>query len=204
MISISKMTGKMAGIPAINCNPLENSFCEKMSKVPGSICSMCYSRDMLKTFRQNCGPSWSRNADLLSSKRIDKFDIPRINTAIFRFHGHGELINSLHLENLIFICTQFPRTTFSLYTKRKDIIARVFKKTKKPANLILIFSQPYIDGPEYIPAYFDKTFIATRDSDAVNCDLNCFDCQICYDNTATDVIYELVKDGRGRPIENDN
>ena len=51
MPSVSKMSGKLAGIPAINTNTATNAYCVKQYKSGGAdnICTMCYSQRMLST-----------------------------------------------------------------------------------------------------------------------------------------------------------
>jgi len=45
MLKISKMSGKLEGIPAINTDTTTNAFCKKMneSKKENLICRSCYS-----------------------------------------------------------------------------------------------------------------------------------------------------------------
>ena len=79
--------------------------------------------------------------------------------AFFRFSSHGELINNNHLINLINICLKNKHCIFTLWTKRTDIINKVFKEKIKPKNLILIFSNSKLNNPiKSPPKYFDKTF----------------------------------------------
>ena len=56
MVSVSKMSGKLAGIPAINTNTATNAYCVKQYTSGGAdnICTMCYSQRMLSTYRKNC------------------------------------------------------------------------------------------------------------------------------------------------------
>ena len=66
--NFSKMSGKLAGIPALNVSPFSD-FCDNMSQNPEYICSKCYSRRMLSSFRKNCLPSFDKNGKLASHKR---------------------------------------------------------------------------------------------------------------------------------------
>ena len=54
-VHISTMTGKLAGLHAINSNTLTNDFCSTMRKTE-SICKVCYSAAMLSGSRKNCAP----------------------------------------------------------------------------------------------------------------------------------------------------
>ena len=107
-INISQGSGKLQNIRSINTNTLTNEFCIKQNKNKNSICNSCYSVNMLKTMRKNCVPSWEHNSDLLSKVIIQNELLPTILDAFFRFSSHGELINNIHLINLINITNKNP------------------------------------------------------------------------------------------------
>ena len=71
----SKMSGKLEGIPALNTDTTSNKFCQAMSKRKDTICSVCYSWSMLKTFRKNAVPRFKSNSDYLSYKIHDYDDV---------------------------------------------------------------------------------------------------------------------------------
>ena len=196
MLKISEMSGKLKHIPAINCNPLTNEFCKKMS-LTDSVCKHCYSQKMLKTFRANCVKSFENNSKLLSENVIVEYDLPTINNVFFRFHAHGELINNVHFINLLGIVHKNPRTTFALWTKRKDIVNEILANWVKPKNLILIYSNPSVDTIlKDVPKYFDKVFNVTADTfnNVINCgSKSCWNCGLCYTKNETSVIIEKIK-----------
>ena len=145
MIHISKMTGKLEGFQAISTNTTTNGYCKKKfeEQNPNVICTFCYSWGMLKTFRKNMEPALQRNTDLLNSKVLHPDALPIINSAFFRFNAHGELAldkkqATINLENYVNIALKNPHCTFSLWTKRFDVIKPYFDKYDKPKNLILI------------------------------------------------------------------
>tara|TARA_R100000664_G_C2640318_1_gene65633 strand:- start:34 stop:495 length:462 start_codon:yes stop_codon:yes gene_type:complete len=151
---------------------------------------------MLKTFRKNCTPKFSRNSEYLSEKVQDRKTLPICPNMVGRFSSHGELINSNHLENLINICLNQPMTTFTLWTKRKDIVNRVLKNIKKPKNLILVYSNPIINKLDVkLPKHFDKVFNNVKSkTNNVNCDSKCLDCMKCYTlGEPTTQIIEVIK-----------
>ena len=191
-------SGKMLGIPSLNTDTTTNEFCKSMynSKVENLICRSCYSMSMLKTFRKNCTPKFSRNSKYLSEKVQDRKTLPICPSMIGRFSSHGELINPDHLENLINICLNQPMTTFTLWTKRKDIVNRVLTYRQKPKNLILVYSNPIIDKLDVkLPKHFDKVFnnVSSKTND-VNCDSKCLDCMKCYTlGETTTQITEVIK-----------
>lgn len=192
-VHISTMTGKLAGLQAINSNTLTNDFCSTMRKTD-SICRVCYSAAMLSGSRKNCAPAFERNSVLLSAALIPVERLPVINAAIFRFHGHGELINGTHLENFYRIAERNPGTTFSLWTKRRDLIRT---GRARPDNFILIYSNPSLDKVmAKPPARFDKVFnnVPVQFTGAANCTgQKCIDCQLCYTPGGESVIVEHVK-----------
>ena len=194
VVHISEMSGKMKYIDSINTNPLSNAFCEAMSKTD-AVCSKCYSRNMLKSFRANCEKPFEKNSQVLSSSIIPIEDLPIVNILFFRFSSHGELLNETHFLNLINIAKKNKSTTFSLWTKRVNIVNNVLANIKKPKNLILICSDPKIDGDCELPENFDKIFRVTNDDNnpLVNCVGKCFDCRKCYTKNKITLIVERLK-----------
>ena len=193
----SVMSGKLQGISALNTDTTSNSYCKAMSKKKDTICSMCYSWNMLQTFRKNCVPRFKQNSDYLSSKVHDVDYLPSPPGPVNRFNGHGEIINKNHLENLLRICENNPRMTFSLWTKKDRMVSQYIRtrEGQKPKNLILIYSNPYPNTVAKLPPGFDKTFNnVTTDSKDINCDAKCKDCMMCYTiNDKTTTIIEKVK-----------
>ena len=163
----------------------------------------CYSHEMLNTFRKNMAPALQRNTDLLNSKVLHPDALPVINSAFFRFNAHGELAldkkkATINLENYVNIALKNPHCTFSLWTKRFDVIKPYFDKHDKPKNLILIYSTPLTNHIlKKTPQYFDKTFNTVIETDYVdqqNCTgQKCKDCLLCYKKDTTSIIVEKVK-----------
>ena len=190
-------SGKMLGIPSLNTDTPSNKFCQGMYKSKQDIiCKECYSMSMLNTFRKKCRPKFINNSKYLSEKIHPREYLPICPSNVGRFHSHGELINSIHLENMMNICLDQPMTTFTLWTKRTNIVNRVLKNRAKPKNLILIYSNKYIDKLDIeVPKHFDKVFnnVSSKTSD-VNCDRKCLDCMKCYTlGEPTNQIIEVIK-----------
>lgn len=192
-IKISKMSGKLQGIGAINTDTTSNEFCIRQ-KDTDTICGKCYSHRMLSTYRKSCVPAFAHNSELLSKSVIPADFLPTINQAYFRFNGHGELINATHFQNIINIALKNPHCTFALWTKRASI-TRQFLFI--PGNLILIFSNPRVDRVIDVPRGFHKVFNnVNKDSGiAQNCTgKKCLDCLLCYrKDSGANVIVEAVK-----------
>jgi hypothetical protein len=85
---------------------------------------------MLKMYKtaQEC---FRRNNELLSSKELEPAQIPFLNYHTVRFNAFGELINKQHFINLVKIAEHNPKTTFTLWTKRMDLVS------KRPKNMII-------------------------------------------------------------------
>ena len=196
MIKYSVMSGKLKGIPALNTSPLNNKFCKAMSKKKDSICGSCYSINMLSTFRKSADAPFRKYGEFLSSKIHPPEYLPKPPNALYvRFSAHGELINVDHAVNLFQICDSSPNTTFTLWTKRYNIVWRAIEYYKKPKNLILIYSAIGIDQEKKLPMHFDKVFIVqAKKNDKTNCFGKCIDCLKCYTKTDTTThIYEEIK-----------
>ena len=202
-VHISNMTGKLAEFRAISTNTKTNAYCiEQHAKAiehkTDNICGDCYSHKMLDGFRKNMAPALQRNSDLLSSRPLERKEIPRILDSVFRLAAHGELINDQHMENLMAIVIDNPWCRFALWTKRVDIVFRYIKKYGKPENLNLIYSNPkkshIMSKP---PKFFDKTFnnvLSDEDVDRQNCTgQKCKDCLLCYTINDVKTIVEKVK-----------
>ena len=213
-IHISKMTGKLEGFQAISTNTVSNEYCQKQYKKQDAknICTFCYSHNMLNTFRKNMQASLQRNTDLLNSKVLHPDALPVINSAFFRFNAHGELAldkkqGTINLENYVNIAIKNPHCTFSLWTKRFDIIKPYFDNHEKPKNLILIYSSPLTNHiMTKVPKHFDKTFNTVVETDFVekqNCTgQKCKDCLLCYKKDTTSIIVEKVKTYGKKKLQN--
>lgn len=196
MMKWSVMTGKLKGIPSLNTSPLDNKFCEAMSKKKDSICGSCYSISMLTRHRKSCREPWKINGEFLSRKVHPREYLPKPPNALYvRFSSHGELINENHCLNLFKLCTMSPNTTFTLWTKRINIVNKAIKKFGKPDNLILVYSALGLDAEIELPKHFDKVFIVqSKKDDKTNCFGACMDCLKCYTKTDTTThIYEEIK-----------
>ena len=158
ILHISKGSFKLEKINNLSTNTLTNEYCITQKDKEEIICNKCYSFTTLN-FRKTMIPLLENNSKLLSESIIHWDNLPRIFDLYFRFSSHGELINMNHLQNLINICLKNPKTSFTLWSKRFDLIKKFFDENKKPDNLILIYSNPKLNKPlEKLPKYFDKTF----------------------------------------------
>jgi len=143
MISVSKMSGKLAGFKAINFSALDNPFCERMSQIEGTVCASCYSRRMLLTFRKRAREGWKQNSILMSDD-LEDWQLPRFEPESYvRLLSHGELDNLTQLYNFQKIALLNPETHFTMWTKRVDLIEKA-DFLEPASNLRIIASSPYI------------------------------------------------------------
>ena len=201
-VHISVMTGKLDGLRAISTNTRTNDYCIKQnaSGDPTNICTKCYSHTMLSSYRKNMQPALERNSQALSTRVLTQAELPRVMDSVFRFDAHGELINETHLLNLVAICEYNPATSFALWTKRNDIVSKYFRTRAKPANMILIYSNPKISHiMAKPPKFFDRTFNNVLEHEYVerqNCTgQQCKDCLLCYTpgNGVTTIVEKVKK-----------
>jgi protein gp37 len=181
----NKMNGKMSGMVSINTSPMDNNYCLSMSKVDTNVCGKCYSINMMKMYK-NADKCFQRNGDMLSTSLLSDQETPRTTNHTVRFNAHGELINGTHFANLIKICQANPKTTFTLWTKRSDLVSKVIRDFGKPSNLILVKSSNAINVREKLPEHFNKVFtVYSKDNKGkafINCgEKKCIDCMTCYD-----------------------
>jgi hypothetical protein len=184
---------KRAGMTSLNTDNLSNPFCQKMRESKNTICSSCYAYSQLKLYKslqQHCAD----NSKELTDPDFQPFGVM---DRVFRFNSFGELINDQHLLNLIKIVNYNPNTTFALWTKRQDVVARVFADTKKPDNLILIYSSPLKNVQGQALPVFDKVFTvydnACAESVEINCRQKCSECLLCYSHNDIKYVNETLR-----------
>jgi len=222
-VHTSKMTGKLIELDAISDNTVTNGFCydryikakaknDKAGKVV-DICGVCYSHTMLGSYRKNMQPALDRN-EFLAERLLEPHELPTYLKAFMRLDAHGELRTETvdpasgkvtktynkftHIENYCRIAEHNPHCTFTLWTKRTDIVKLFFDSRDKPKNLIIIYSNPKVGTIlSKPPKHFDKTFNNVLEDEYVdeqNCTgQKCKDCLLCYRHGTTDTIVEKVK-----------
>ncbi len=199
-------TGKMAGMVSFSTTSAKNSFCKAMKKTPGCICEHCYTeKGFLKTVVNS--EKLINNYKLVTTQTVDWQKITGIeqleNTKYIRLEAFGELENELQLKNYLNLAKLFKKSNFTLWTKRTDLIKKVFEKEKKPKNFQLIVSSRKLNVPEDISEIkhvVDKVFtVYTKDEVAsenvvINCGSKaCLTCKLCYTKNKVLEINELLK-----------
>jgi polyferredoxin len=198
-LSIStQMGGKLKYIPSINSYCLHNSFCKQQYDNKKTVCHYCYSIYMVCTYRTNCIEPYRNNDTILSNRILQDTEIPVLNYGIFRYNSHGEIINDTHFINYCNIAKHNKICTFTLYTKRIDIIRSAYKHI--PRNMILVYSSPILNKRSSLPRHFNKVFTVyttdyyTEHDIKINCVGKCINCMKCYRKKDPDTfINELIK-----------
>lgn len=192
----SGVSNKMDGMISINTLPKLNPFCLKMRESKENICFACYCKRSEQY--PNLQKSYAHNTEMLSSHVLTQKELPVIEHLFCRFNAFGELMNKTHAKNLYTIARYNPAVTFTLWTKRPELL----KGLKKPDNMILIYSSPKKNVEAELPAGFNKVFtvfnkeyLREHSDVTINCGAkNCLTCHKCYSLNDTDIfIREKLK-----------
>ena len=207
LLSVSHgLTGKMAGMPAVTSSMLCNEYCQKLSKLVGTVCEKCYTKKYLKA-RPNIEKMYAQNTELLSSSVIPIKQLPFINAAMCRLETFGDITNATHLHNYVNLIKKNNHCMFSLFTKNYTVVFDYFKTHKQPKNLSIVISSLLVNQPfdasflKDIPLTNVKIFTVyskpfTKSNNVIiNCGKNrCVDCKRCYTkNKAPIYVSELLK-----------
>lgn len=200
-------TGKMQGMYSLSTSVLQNKNCRERAKNPLTICSKCYASKMMHMYK-DLEKNLANNTKILTSEIIPAEKLPYINAHSFRFEAFGDLNNAIQVINYFNICRKNPACNFAIWTKNPFIIMNAIRDGyKKPANLIIIYSSPFIDTKvtlEEIQKHFpfvDKVFTvysseetAAANNAIINCGTRkCIECLNCYRKTGNNEISELLK-----------
>lgn len=195
-------TGKMTGFMSLSTSPLANTFCVNRSKCKGTICAHCYAMRMQKMY-SDLDRLLVHNHKVLTTSIIPVDKWPILNTLMFRLESFGDVQNDTQLLNYLNFCKRNPRVQFTIWTKNTAIFKRVFTNNRKPKNLIVIISSPYVNKPLKIERFpfADKVFTvyekeyAQAKKIAINCGArSCAACQQCYNrNNRTVYVNEILK-----------
>ena len=159
-VSISGGNKKLGAIPNVSLLPI--TTCGNCSGCK----NYCYAVRSALQYK-NCRNAWAKNT-AIAYRDLDRFTdeianyIDRHKCKAFRFHVAGEIISPEYLFGLVWIATACPDCQFWTYTKRYDIVNKVFYNYHIPKNLSIMLSTGFdgckidnsIDLPEFrfIPA----------------------------------------------------
>ena len=195
-------TGKMEGMQSLSTSCLKNNFCQAYSKDPNKICSKCYAQRQMKIYK-NMNKCFNKNTEVLTTRVFKVKEMPLLNASLFRLESFGDLNNGIQLINYFNLCKANIHTNFALWTKNPFIIKKVLKMGyKKPKNLQIVLSSPYLNKVENIDKYYfvdkvftvyDNAYLNDRDIE-INCGTKkCLSCKKCYLKNNVKYINERIK-----------
>lgn len=202
-------TGKMQGMFSLSTACTRNKYCIQRAADPATICSACFAGRMFDNpFYAATLAAMEGNTDILTRSIIPIDAWPVLNIRVFRLESFGDLNNEIQFQNYVNFCKRNPGTTFALWTKNPGIIERAIKDgTKKPRNLMIVYSSPFINKPvnmdryrkqfpfidKFFTVYSDEKTAATAGA-AINCGArNCLECCRCYSKRTGPAVNELLK-----------
>lgn len=190
-VARSDRRSKMMHMFSLNTDTYTNAFCQEMSKDERLVCHRCYAMRLARFYGRKSMRPFERNGEILSSRPLRRDEIPVLNHVLFRFHSYGELINVTHYVNLCNIAIRNPDTTFALWTKRLDLV----DVSVKPANMILVYSNPFLGQHVSKPPGFDRVFTVFPAGADVgfNCGEYCWSCRKYYRHDGPELIIERLR-----------
>lgn len=219
-----KHDGKMTGLVSMSTSSKYNLDCilrieaaKKLLEETGKemICLHCFSEAMQDRY-STMYIKYIVATEILTSKVFDIEDFPLLNVSIARKESFGDInpVNNGGINqglNYIHDCKRNPDTMFSCWTKNPYTWKMVFEIEAKPENLIMIYSDPVINGSMQDPEallfaiqcifpFIDKIFIVydkeyiKNHNVSINCGaLSCNSCRRCYRKYTESVIKEILK-----------
>ena len=185
----SKMPCKSYSLPTEAC---QTGF--KMSKIAGSVCSVCYAdKGFYKMYQNAIKPAQFARLDSIN----DPVWVDAMVTLIgldpyFRWHDSGDLQSLEHFEKIVLVSTLTPKTRHWLPTREHSIIkAFIAKGGIIPKNLIVRLSGMYPDKAVIVPKTLQNVKGITtsnvhtkkplgRACKAPEQDGECRDCRACW------------------------
>lgn len=204
------MTDKLQCIDHLSVSTVNNDFCTKMRTCgkdnDKTICRYCYAVKAERYNGKNDTIGYKYIGELLSSRILTKKELQKnamTTNILLRINKIGELINMCHLINVMNVAKINKHSKIALFTKRADLIIEYKKLNKVPKNVVLIYSNPIIDGTvtnKTIIDNFDKIFnVISTGLERVNCNdkasksSKCILCQKCYKKAGVKDIFEALR-----------
>lgn len=181
----TKMPGWSYGLPAGASCPVGS----RMMLVPGSVCSGCYALKGRYRFDSVTTAQHRRLATLTRSDWTTAmaFLLNTLNARWFRWHDSGDLQNIEHLEKIIQVAIECPKTNFWLPTREIGLI----RGRQFPKNLTVRVSMNMVNGLRTSTLSFPSSAVVTSYATcpAPTQGGKCLDCRACWDRTVQHVTY---------------
>lgn len=208
--------GKMTGILSISTSVLKNALCafrRKLSEVlkrndHKCICEKCFAANHT-SYRKSLRDKLARNTELLTSDIITVREMPALHSdiEIFRIESFGDISNVIQAINYLNLVRkpENKHVIFAWWTKNPYLIASALKGIKKPSNLVIIYSSPFINECAHenilkMYPFIDKIFTvyekdyARENGIKINCgSRECNKCRRCYSKRTGVYVNELLK-----------
>ena len=215
---------KMQGMTSLSTSVLLNENCQrrrhselKCQDGAEMICKKCFA-DNLFNVRKSMQFKYAFNHTVLTHRLFTVDEMPLLNCLVFRLEAFGDLANIIQAENYLRLCKKNPDVHFALWTKNPWILynaINVYENGKKPKNLKVVYSSPFINKPQTsaLNVYklrngkpmIDKVFTvytcdyAIENNVKINCgNKKCLGCKLCYMNSSVKEINEIVKNEQPR------
>jgi len=148
LTSTSKMPCDSYSLPTLACKV---GF--KMSKIAGSICSMCYAnKGFYSMYASTVEPAQHARLDSIPDPDwVDAMVILIGSAPLFRWHDSGDLQDAAHLGKIAEIARQLPDCKFWLPTREYSIVKQYCADNVIPSNLTIRLSAMYPDVPVVVP-----------------------------------------------------
>lgn len=217
-------SGKMTNLVSCSTSVIENEYCQQrraqakkameLNPELDFVCVHCFAQAQL-SYQTTTGNKYARNIDLYTKQVYAPELWPLLNNSIARIEAFGDtqpgVKGEIQVENYFNFCKRNPETMFAAWTKNPLIYHKVIEKVGKPENLILIYSDPTINGTMDNPEKYleilktafpeiDKIFVVynkkfvKKNQVAINCGArSCNGCRRCYRKTTENVIKEQLK-----------
>lgn len=189
----SKMPGLSYGLPTANC-----ITGEKLSKIPGSICSMCYAKKgFYSTFAHCVVPAQERRlASINDHQWIEAMVISLKHESWFRWFDSGDLQSLQMLQNIAEVARRTPHCRHWLATRERAFVSKFLTLSDVPDNLCIRVSATFVDQPvkpikgvNCANVHKDKApvgFMCPAPSQHGRCDT----CRACWDKSVHAVSYK--------------
>jgi len=194
----SKMPGYAYGIPATACK-----VGSKLHEIPGSVCSSCYALKGMYVMPNVKRAQATRIASLDHPLWVEAMvflilTVPESKRSHFRWHDSGDFQDMDHLMNICEVCELTPEVSHYIPTKEKALVLQYLRQFEKfPANMVVRWSEPMVDGPRVPGSEHLLTSMVYRrgEPDGFPCPAKkkfegkCGPCRACWDPNVPRIAY---------------
>lgn len=189
----SKMPGPAYSLPASKCK-----IGSQLAKIPGTTCHGCYALKGRYVF-PNVQNALSTRLDSLNHPKWVEAMVAMITsrkTKWFRWHDSGDLQSVEHLQKIVEVCNQLPKTKFWLPTREYTIVQQFQAGNTIPNNLTIRLSAHKIDGAPPTGFGLPTSTVHTKgqtitgeECRAYKRDNHCGPCRACWNKDVANVSY---------------